>query len=108
MKIIKSKEYLKDYNKKIKYKHLKKEINQINKIENLILDSPNLKELMLNPLKNVYNIEQKKGNLKDIYTVRVNSKIRLHMKPIGEYPYNMLEITEIEFLKIDNKHYGEG
>lgn len=27
------------------------------------------------------------------------------MKPIGEYPYNKIEIVEIEFLKIDEKHY---
>ena len=30
------------------------------------------------------------------------------MKPIGKYPYNILEIEEIEFIDIDNKHYGEG
>lgn len=30
------------------------------------------------------------------------------MKPIGEYPYNNKMITEIEFIDIDDKHYGEG
>ncbi len=30
------------------------------------------------------------------------------MKPVGEYPYNSIEIVEIEFLNIDNSHYGEG
>lgn len=30
------------------------------------------------------------------------------MKPIGEYPYNQIEITDIEFLEIDDKHYGDG
>lgn len=30
------------------------------------------------------------------------------MKPIGEYPYKKVEITEIEFINIDDKHYGEG
>lgn len=39
---------------------------------------------------------------------KVNNKIRLHMKPVGEYPYNMIEIEEIEFIKIDDSHYGEG
>ena len=30
------------------------------------------------------------------------------MKPIGEYPYNLVEITEIEFVEIDDSHYGDG
>lgn len=108
MKIIKDKTYIKDYKKKIVYKHLQYEIERIRDIENLILDSKDLKSLMLNPLRIIYGIEQKKGDLKEIYTADINQKIRLYIKPIGEYPYNMLEITELEFLKIDNRHYGEG
>ena len=50
------------------------------------------------------NIPKKEGDLKEIYTARLE-KLRLHMKPIGEYPYNKIEIVEIEFLKIDEKHY---
>ena len=30
------------------------------------------------------------------------------MKPEGEYPYDSLVIETIEFISIDNKHYGEG
>ena len=108
MKIIKGKAYLKDYKKKIEYKHLNKEIERISNIEELILDSQNLKEVILNPLSIVYGIRQKKGDLKEIYTANINDKIRLYIKPIGEYPYNIVEINELEFLKIDNKHYGEG
>ena len=108
MKIIKDKTYIKDYKKKIVYKHMQDEIERIRDIENLILDSKDLKALMLNPLRIIYGIEQKKGDLKEIYTADVNKKIRLYIKPIGEYPYNMVEITELEFLRIDNRHYGEG
>lgn len=108
MKIIKDKAYIKEYKKKIEYKHLYKEIERIKNIEDLILDSKNLKSLIINPLSSIYGIEQKKGNLKEIYTAKVNQKIRLYIKPIGEYPYNTVEITELEFLKIDDKHYGEG
>lgn len=108
MKIIKGKTYIKDYKKKIVYKHLVKEIERIANIEDLILDSQNLKSMLLNPLSIVYGIEHKKGNLKEIYTAKVNEKIRLYIKPIGIYPYNIVEITELEFIKIDNKHYGEG
>lgn len=108
MKIIKSKNYEKDYKKKILNKYKQKEINRIQNIEELVLDSENLKSLLLNPLSLVYNIRQKEGVLKEIFTANVNSKIRLYMKPIGEYPYNKIEIKSIEFLKIDDKHYGEG
>ncbi len=108
MKIIKGKTYLKEYKKKIKNKHLNKEIERILNIEELILDSQNFKELLLNPLSIVYGIRQKKENLKEIYTANINEKIRLYIKPIGEYPYNVVEINELEFLKIDNKHYGDG
>ena len=108
MKIIKSKKYEKDYKKKILNKYKQKEINRIQNIEELVLDSENLKSLLLNPLSLVYNIRQKEGVLKEIFTAYENSKIRLYMKPIGEYPYNKIEIKSIEFLKIDVKHYGEG
>ncbi len=30
------------------------------------------------------------------------------MKPIATYPYNLIEITEIEFVNINNNHYKEG
>ena len=108
MKIIKGKSYVRDYKKKIEYKHLTTEIERIKSIECLILDSQNLKSLIINPLSITYGIEQKKGNLKEIYTAKINQKIRLYIKPIGEYPYNIVEITELEFLRIDDKHYGEG
>ena len=108
MRIIKSKQFLKEYNKKIEYKHKIQVIERMSKIESLINDSENLQFLLLNPLRLIYGIEKKEGNLKEIYTAKLDSKIRLHMKPVGEYPYNNIEITEIEFLKIDDKHYGEG
>lgn len=63
---------------------------------------------MINPLSRVYNIEKKEGNLKEIYTAKINAKIRMHIKPIGEYPYKLEEIIEVELIEIDEKHYGEG
>ena len=53
-------------------------------------------------------LEKKKGNLKDIYTARINSKLRLYIKPVGKYPYILKDIVEVWFLCIDDKHYGEG
>ena len=97
-----------DYKKLIK-KHMDNEIEIISKIEGLIMESNNMKELMLNPLHNVYGIEQKHGNLKEIYTAELNRKLRVYIKPCANYPYNNLEeIVELEFIKIDDKHYGEG
>ena len=61
--------------------------------------------LILNNYSKIYNIEKKTGDLKEYYTARLNGKIRLIMKPIGEYPYNLIEIEEIEFKEIDENHY---
>ena len=109
IKIIKSSTYKKEYKKKLENKHLNKEIDAIRKIERLIIETPNIKESMLNPLNIVYGIEKKSGDLKEIYTARLNSKLRLYIKPNAEYPYDNLEqIVELEFVKIDNKHYGDG
>lgn len=84
-----------------------KELANIYSIEYLIRKSPNFKSLMDNPESKLYNITKKKGDLKDIYTAYVNKKIRLYIKPCGDYPYNLVEIEKIEFIKIDDKHYGE-
>lgn len=108
MKIIKTKNYIKDVQKKIKNKHKIKEEQTIEAIEELMIQSKNMKELMLNPLSIVYNIEKKSGNLKEIYTARINQKLRMYIKPVGQYPYNLGEIVETELRQIDDKHYGEG
>ena len=108
MRIIKSKQFLKDYKKKIEYKHKEQMMDKMAKIESLIIDSENFQSLLQNPLHIIYDIEKKEENLKEIYTARLDKKVRLHMKPVGEYPYNNIEIIEIEFLKVDDYHYGEG
>lgn len=108
MKIIKTKNYIKDVQKKIKNKHKIKEEETIEAIEELMIQSKNMKELMLNPLSIVYNIEKKVGNLKEIYTARINQKLRMYIRPVGQYPYNLEEIVEIELEQIDDRHYGEG
>lgn len=84
------------------------EIDRLKKIIVLILNEDNMYSLMLNSYSKIYNIEKKNANLKEYFTARLNGKIRLVMKPIGDYPYNLVMIDEIEFMKIDDKHYGEG
>ena len=108
MKIIKTKNYIKDIQKKIRNKHKIKEAETIEAIEELMIQSKNMKELMLNPLSIVYNIEKKTGNLKEIYTAKINQKLRMYIRPVGKYPYILEEIVEIELEQIDDKHYGDG
>ena len=109
IKILKEKAYSKSLKKVIISAHRDNELKTLEKIERLIIQSKNMKELMLNPLHMIYNIEQKKGNLKEIFTANINSKIRLYMKPVANYPYDKLEqIDSIEFVIIDDKHYGDG
>lgn len=73
-----------------------------------MISKSTLFDVMHDPLHHVYNINQKKGNLKEFFTADINSKMRLFLKPIGKYPYNIKEIEEIELCSIDNHHYGEG
>lgn len=108
MIIKKTERFKKTYNKYLVSKHKIDEIKRLEDIEKLIISSQNLKVLLTSVYKNVYYIEKKTGNLKEIYTARLNNKIRLYMRPIGEYPYNEIEIDEIVFEEIDNKHYKEG
>lgn len=108
MKIIKLPKYLRDFKKNLKNKHLKKEMDRIERIENLLKYSNNMKKLLNNPLSKTYNIEKKKGNLKEIYTAKVNEKIRMYIKPVGIYPYNLEEILEVELVEINDNHYGDG
>ena len=69
MKIIKTSGYKKDLQKKIVNKHKKSEKEVIEKIEELLLQSTNMKELIINPLSIVYNIEKKKRKFKrNIYS----------------------------------------
>lgn len=106
--IIKNKAYERDLKKKIISKHKNKELPNIYAIEYLIKKSNNLKELINKSESKLFNIQKKNANLKEIYTAHINNKIRLYMKPYGEYPYRTKEIKKIEFIKIDDRHYGEG
>lgn len=108
MVIRESVNYKKNYKKIIIGKYMDKKMARIDSIKNIILSSRNFKELLCSPYKNIYHIEKKSGNLKEYYTAYINSKLRLFMKPIGEYPYDIILIDTIEFIKIDDKHYGEG
>ena len=95
MQIIKTKTYIKDLQKKIKNKHKKKEQETIEAIEELMIQSKNRQEVIINPLSRVY-------------TANINMKLRMYIKPIGEYPYKLEKIVEVELREIDDRHYGEG
>lgn len=94
--------------KKLNKKHMIKEVENIYEICEYISLFNNMQELLSNNQTKLYGIEKKKGNLKEIYTAKVNDKIRLYLHPDGDYPYNLIEINGIILEKIDDKHYGEG
>ena len=104
MKIQQSPRFKRDY-KKLKNP---KDIATTNAIINILIGFDTLYDVVLSPFKGIYHIEQKKGNLKEYYTARVNSKYRIIMKPIGTYPYNLIEIESIELIEINKDHYGGG
>ena len=43
-----------------------------------------------------------------VEAAKVNAKLRLYIHPVGDYPYNLIEIDKIMLEKIDDKHYWEG
>ena len=94
--------------KKLNKKHMIKEVENIYEICEYISLFNNMQELLSNNQTKLYGIEKKKGNLKEIYTAKVNDKIRLYLHPDGDYPYNLIEINGIILEKMDDKHYGEG
>ena len=101
--IIKSKAYKKT-EKKV-FKNKTKELEKLDNIKNAIIISSNLHELMLSKFKYIYDIRKKHGDLKEIYSASLNGNIRLLFKPVGKYPYNEVEIFELEFLEINDTHY---
>ena len=105
MNIIESKNYKKSYTKLLKNRLKEKE--RIENIKSLFISKNTLFDVMNDPLHNIYHIEKLKNNRND-YSARVNDKIRLIMIPVGNYPYNTLEITDIIFDDIDNYHYERG
>lgn len=79
MKIIKDKKYIKDLQKKIISKHMKKELETIMKIEELMINTENMKELMLNPFSKVYKIEKKERKFKrNIYGTNKSENKNVH------------------------------
>ena len=106
MNIIESNNYKKEVKKVLKNKT--KELTRLENIKNLIISKNTMHDVIIDPFKDIYHIEQKKENLKEYYTARINDKIRLFMKPVGDYPYDLKNITDIVFEDIDDEHYGEG
>lgn len=79
MKIIKNKKYIKDIQKKIINKHMKKELETINKIEELMINTENMKDLMLNPFSKVYKIEKKeRKSERNIYSENKSKDKNVH------------------------------
>lgn len=100
--------YKRDVKRKLVNKNKNEELEKLDDIKVFLQSKDNMKEVMSDPIHNIYDIEQKHGNLKEFFTAKLNSKIRLKMKPIGEYPYNLIEIVGISFVEVDDHHYGEG
>ena len=75
MIVIESTKYKKSYDKLLKNKV--KEQDRINDIIGLLRVSNNLHSVLLNPYKIIYHIEQKKGNLKELYTANCGVNLKM-------------------------------
>ena len=94
--------------KKLRKDHKNDELEELEKFKLLIYSHSNFQEVMDNSLTRHFKLEQKSGNLKGIYTIHLNKKIRLWIIPVGEQPYKLVEIDTVRFVQVDDKHYGEG
>ena len=106
MKIIKTKAYERDYKNKLVKKNKIDEINRETFIIRALKVNNNLYDALNDSYLKTRRFEKKKGNLKEFYTARLNDKIRIIMRPVGEYPYNTILIDEIVFEEVDDSHYG--
>ena len=104
MIIRESSNYKKSYKKNLVNKYKDKEIERIKIFIGRLESYNNLQDFMNSSDKARYYVEQKKQNLKEIFAARIY-KIRLIFKPISEYPYNYIEIDEIELLEVNDDHY---
>lgn len=94
--------------KKLRKDHRSNELEELEKFKLLIYNHSNFQEVMDDPLTKHFRLEQKSGNLKGIYTIHLNSKMRLWIIPVGKQPYKLVEIDTLKFVQVDDKHYGEG
>ena len=105
MNIIESTKYKRKY-KELNRKHMISELSTIEQICLIIESYDNLKLLMSSYYKLKYNIEELKGDMKDFFSIRINNKLRLIIKPIVDYPYNYIEVYDLEFIDLSD-HYKE-
>ena len=98
--------YKRDY-KKLLNKHMKKEIETLERIIMYLKLVGNMRELLDNPYSKIFHIEKKSGNLKSFYTARINEKIRLFIRPANEN-LDLVYIVEVELSEINLNHYNDG
>lgn len=77
IKIIKTKAYTKDYGAKLKNKHMNREMIILEKIEQFLISSESMKEVMQDSLHIIYNIEKKKREFKRVLYSKVESKVKI-------------------------------
>ena len=104
MIIKESSKYKQTLKRNIINKHKKEELTMIQDFIGILETYPNLHMFMISQYKIKYHVEQKKQNLKELFTARIN-KIRLIFKPCKEYPYEYIEIEEIELEEVNDDHY---
>ena len=99
-----STKYKRSYKDTILKKKKYEEQEKIERLIEIMITFPNLHNFMISQYKEKYHVEQKKANLKKFFTARIN-KLRLIFKPVSEYPYNYVEIDEIELIEVNDDHY---
>ncbi|MBR2744777.1 MAG: hypothetical protein IKE01_05750 [Clostridia bacterium] len=62
IKIIKTKSYTKDYRAKLKNKHMNREMILLEKIEQFLISSESMKDVMQDSLHIIYNMDRREND----------------------------------------------
>jgi len=89
---------------KLKRKHKNKELENICKLEEILLNHKSLHALMISSIWRIYRFEKLIGDTKSIFSARINKQYRLEFKPINEIGYEFIDVVELDLNEISN-HY---
>jgi len=89
---------------KLKKQHKIKELSNVWKLEEVLLNHESLQVLMISSIWKMYRFEKLKGNKKGVFSARISQQYRLEFKPVNEDEYDFIDVVELDLYEISN-HY---
>ncbi len=89
---------------KLKKQHKNKELSNVWKLEEVLLNHESLQALMISSIWKIYRFEKLVGDKKGFFSARINQQYRLEFKPVNEEKYEFIDVVELDLYEISN-HY---